>query len=163
MLSEDVVTILPMRDIVPTVHQPLPTESNTLRRMLDKIGAFQALLIEEQQAIRSLSFGQFTSVTMQKSILLEEIRGLEQERRALVSLPGTHESSPSSKEQEADLVVAIGQTDRLNRLNGALIGQSLEFLEGTLRLWQRSPASAALYSSFGTHVPDATHSVRTTG
>ena len=131
--------------------------------MLDKIGAFQALLIEEQQAIRSLSFGQFTTVTMQKSNLLDEIRGLEQERRALVSLPGTHELSPASKQQEADLVVAIGQTDRLNRLNGALIGQSLEFLEGTLRLWQRSPASAALYSSSGTHVPDATHRVRTTG
>jgi len=149
--------------MVPTVQQPLPTESDTLRRMLDKIAAFQALLVEEQQAIRSLSFGQFTTVTMQKSHLLDEIRGLEQERRALLSHSRTHELSLASKQQEADLVVAIGQTDRLNRLNGALIGQSLEFLEGSLRLWQRSPASAALYSSSGTHVPDATHRVRTTG
>ena len=151
--------------MAPTVQQSLSTEAepNTLRRMLDKIGAFQALLIEEQQAIRSLSFGQFTAVTMRKSNLLDEIRGLEQERRALVSLLQPHELSASSKQQETDLVAAIGRTDRLNRLNGALIGQSLEFLEGTLRLWQRSPASAALYSSAGTHVPDATHRVRTTG
>ncbi len=151
--------------MAPTVQQSLPTEAepNTLRRMLDKIGAFQALLIEEQQAIRSLSFGQFTTVTMQKSNLLDEIRGLEQERRALLAIPRTQELSPASKQQEADLVAAIGRTDRLNRLNGALIGQSLEFLEGTLRLWQRSPASAALYSSSGAHVPDATHRVRTTG
>lgn len=148
---------------MPTLQQPLPTESDTLRRMLDKIAAFQALLVEEQQAIRSLSFGQFTTVTMQKSQLLDEIRGLEQERRAILSLSRTHELSLASTQQEADLVVAIGQTDRLNRLNGALIGQSLEFLEGTLRLWQRSPASAALYSSSGTHVPDATHRIRTTG
>jgi flagellar biosynthesis/type III secretory pathway chaperone len=151
--------------MAPTVQLSLPTgaEPNTLRRMLDKIMAFQALLIEEQQAIRSLSFGQFTAVTMHKSTLLDEIRGLEQERRAVSAIPRTPELSPASKQQEADLVAAIGRTDRLNRLNGALLGQSLQFLEGTLRLWQRSPASAALYSCSGTHVPDRTHRVGTTG
>ncbi len=148
---------------MPTAQQPLPTECQTLRRMLDKMRAFQALLIEEQQAIRTLSFGQFTTVMMQKSNLLDEIRELEQERRALFALPRTPELSPVSKQQEADLVAAIGQTDRLNRLNGALIGQSLEFLEDTLRLWQRSPASAALYSSAATQVPHVTHRLRTTG
>ena len=69
-----------------TVQQPLPAESDRLlRRMLDKIVAFQGLLIEEQQAIRSLSFGQFTTVTMRKSQLLDEIRSLEQERRTNLS------------------------------------------------------------------------------
>jgi flagellar biosynthesis/type III secretory pathway chaperone len=131
--------------------------------MLDKIVAFQGLLIEEQQAIRSLSFGQFTTVTMRKSQLLDEIRSLEQERRIDLSDSRDRTFSPASQQQEADLALAIGQTDRLNRMNGMLIGQSLEFLEGTLRLWQRSPASAALYSSAGTPVPDATHRVRTTG
>ena len=147
-----------------SVQQPLPTESDKiLRRMLDKIVAFQGLLIEEQQAIRSLSFGQFTTVTMRKSQLLDEIRSLEQERRTNLSDSRDQTLPPASQQQEADLALAIGQTDRLNRMNGMLIGQSLEFLEGTLRLWQRSPASAALYSSSGTPVPDATHRVRTTG
>ena len=131
--------------------------------MLDKIVAFQGLLIEEQQAIRSLSFGQFTTVTMRKSQLLDEIRSLEQERRTNLSDSRDQTLPPASQQQEADLALAIGQTDRLNRMNGMLIGQSLEFLEGTLRLWQRSPESAALYSSSGTPVPDATHRVRTTG
>jgi flagellar biosynthesis/type III secretory pathway chaperone len=151
--------------MAPTVQQSLPTEAkpNTVHRMLDKVVAFQALLIEEQQAIRSLSFGQFTAVTMHKAILLEEIRELEQERRAVSAIRPTPELSPASRQQEADLVAAIERTDRLNRLNGALIGQSLQFLEGTLRLWQRSPASAALYSCAGTHVPDRTHRVGTTG
>ncbi|MCE3223590.1 MAG: putative Flagellar chaperone FlgN [Nitrospira sp.] len=145
-----------------TVQQPPPTESDTLlRRMLDTIVAFQALLIEEQQAIRSLSFGQFTMVTMRKSHLLDELRSLEQRRRTMPPNAGNHPFPPAS--QETELVLAIEQTDRLNRINGTLIGQSLEFLEGTLRLWQRSPASAALYSSSGTPVPDATHRVRTTG
>lgn len=131
--------------------------------MLDKILAFQGLLIEEQQAIRSLSFGQFTTVTMRKSQLLDEIRSLEQERRTNLSDSRDQTLPSASQQQEADLALAIGQTDRLNRMNGMLIGQSLEFLEGTLRLWQRSPASAALYSSSGTPVPDATYRVRTTG
>ena len=49
--------------------------------MLDKLTAFQDLLLEEQDAIRSLSFGQFTSVTIRKTQLLDEIRQLEQQRR----------------------------------------------------------------------------------
>ena len=150
--------------MVPTVQQPLPTESDQLlRRMLDKLVVFQALLTEEQQAIRSLSFGQFTTVTMRKSKLLEEIRSLEQQRRIMPSIGKALELTLTSQQQEAELVRAIGQTDRLNRLNGALIGQSLKFLEGTLRLWQRSPESAALYSSSGASVPDTMHRVRTTG
>jgi flagellar basal body rod protein FlgB len=67
-------------------------------------------------------------------------------------LSDSYGSPPSLKQQEADLVAAIEQTDRLNRFNAALIGQSLEFLQGTLRLWQRSPQSAALYSSSGAAV-----------
>ncbi len=147
-----------------TRQQPLATAPETpVRRMLEKILAFQGLLIEEQQAIRSLSFGQFTTVTSRKSQLLDEIRTLEQQRRALLSRSGDQALLPAIQQQEAELAAAIGQTDRLNRLNGALIGQSLEFLEGTLRLWQRSPESAALYSSSGAHVPDTTRSVGTTG
>ena len=147
-----------------SVQQTLPIEPDQLlRRMLEKIVAFQALLMEEQQAIRSLSFGQFTTVTMRKSDLLEEIRNLEQQRRALLQDSAGLPLSSSLQQQEAELASAIGQTDRLNRMNGLLIGQSLEFLEDTLRLWQRSPESAALYSSSGAPVPDATHRVRTRG
>lgn len=147
-----------------TAQQSLLTESDTpLRRMLDKINAFQALLVEEQQAIRSLSFGQFTAVTMRKSQLLDEIRCLEQLRRTILAESRDQKLPPAQQPQEAELAAAIAETDRLNRMNGTLIGQSLEFLEGTLRRWQRSPESAALYSSSGAHVPDTTHRVRTTG
>ena len=102
--------------------QPLPIESDSLlRRMLDKIVAFQALLTEEQQAIRSLSFGQFTTVTMRESQLLDEIRSLEQERRTNQSDSKDHKFLPASQQKEADLGRAIEQTDRLNRMNGMLI------------------------------------------
>ena len=139
--------------MVSTVPQPLSTATDSLiRRMLDKLVAFQALLLEEQDAIRSLSFGQFTSVTIRKTQLLDEIRELEQQRRNRTSVTASLVLSPLLKQQEADLVAAIGQTDRLNRLNAALIGQSLAFLQGTLRLWQHSPESAALYSSSGAAV-----------
>ena len=147
--------------MVSTVQQPLSTASVPLLcRMLDKLTAFQALLIEEQDAIRSLSFGQFTSVTVRKTHLLDEIRELEQQRRNASTLPDSY-GSPSA--QEADLVAAIEQTDRLNRFNAALIGQSLEFLQGTLRLWQRSPQSAALYSSSGAAVAGSGGRVRAKG
>ncbi len=149
--------------MVPTV-QPLPTESDQLLgRMLDKLVAFQALLVEEQHAIRSLSFGQFTTVTMQKSELLDEIRILEQQRRTIPPVLPTQSADAILQQQEAALAAAIKQTDRLNRLNGALIGQSLKFLEGTLQLWQRLPESAVLYSSSGTHVPATAHRVQTIG
>jgi flagellar biosynthesis/type III secretory pathway chaperone len=134
--------------------------------MLDKLAAFQALLIEEQQAIRSLSFGQFTTVTMRKSHLLDEIRSLEQQRRvtSFDSSDSQHRAMlPASQQLKAELASAIEHTDRLNRMNGMLIGQSLEFLENTLRLWQRPPESIALYSSAGMAVPDNTHRVKTTG
>ncbi|MCS6287576.1 MAG: flagellar protein FlgN [Nitrospira sp.] len=150
--------------MVSTVQQPLSIASDPLLcRMLDKLTAFQALLIEEQDAIRSLSFGQFTSVTIRKTHLLDEIRELEHQRRNELTLSALYGSPSSRKQQEADLVAAIEQTDRLNRFNAALIGQSLEFLQGTLRIWQRSPQSAALYSSSGTAVASTGGRVRAKG
>ena len=147
-----------------TVQQlPLTNTDSLLRRMLDKIVAFQALLLEEQDAIRSLSFGQFTAVTMQKTQLLDGIRDLEQQRRNSPSTSASQTPSDTIKELEAQLAAAIGRTDQLNRLNGALIGQSLEFLQGTLRLWQRSPASAALYSSTGSAIAQTSGMVRAKG
>lgn len=132
-----------------------------LRRMRAKMTEFQGLLTEEQQAIRSLSFGQFSSVTMRKERLLDEIRGLEGQRRASMMPQG--EPSAAVRQEESALAAAIAETDRMNRFNATLIGQSLEFLEGTLRLWQRLPESAALYSSSGVMVPGGGARLRTQG
>ncbi|HNC84534.1 MAG TPA: flagellar protein FlgN [Nitrospira sp.] len=144
-----------------TLSQTTPTESDMLvRGMLDKMLAFQSLLLEEQDAIRSLSFGQFTSVTTRKSQLLDEIRDFEQRRQQVSSeLP----RQDARTTMEAKLLAAIGETDRLNRFNAALIGQSLEFLQGALKRWQRAPESAALYSSAGTAVPAGAGLVRAKG
>lgn len=147
-----------------TVSQLAPIESDVLhRRMIDKMRAFQSLLIEEQDAIRSLSFGQFTSVTMRKTQLLDEVRELEQQRRNQSASGDSQAKTPARVRLEADLVAVIGETDRLNRLNAALISQSLEFLQGTLRLWQRLPESSALYSSSGTAVTASGGMVRAKG
>jgi len=145
-------------------QQPPPTESQALLlRMHEKILAFQALLVEEQQAIRSLSFGQFTAVTMRKTHLLDEIRELEQRRRLLPAVTGHQEPAVSFHRQEAALIAAVADTDRLNRFNGTLIGQSLEFLQGTLRRWQRSPERAAFYSPSGAALSDTAGLVRAKG
>ena len=145
-----------------TLSQTTPTESDMLvRGMLDKMLAFQSLLLEEQDAIRSLSFGQFTSVTTRKSQLLDEIRDFEQRRRQQVSSELPRQDARTT--MEAKLLAAIGETDRLNRFNAALIGQSLEFLQGALKRWQRAPESAALYSSAGTAVPVGAGLVRAKG
>jgi len=132
-----------------------------VRGMLDKMLAFQSLLLEEQDAIRSLSFGQFTSVTTRKSQLLDEIRDFEQRRRQQTSSELSRQDARTT--MEAKLLAAIGETDRLNRFNAALIGQSLEFLQGALKRWQRAPESAALYSSAGTAVPAGAGLVRAKG
>lgn len=146
-----------------TLSQSTQTESDLLiQGMLDKMLAFQSLLLEEQDAIRSLSFGQFTSVTMRKAQLLDEIRDLEQQRRDR-SAAEQSERSTAGRTTEAKLIGAIGETDRLNRFNAALIGQSLEFLHGALKRWQRSPESAALYSSSGTAVASGAGLVRAKG
>ena len=147
-----------------TLSQSTQTESDLLiRGMLDKMLAFQSLLLEEQDAIRSLSFGQFTSVTMRKAQLLDEIRDLEQQRRDRSAAEQSERSTAGRTTLEAKLIVAIGETDRLNRFNAALIGQSLEFLHGALKRWQRSPESAALYSSSGTAVASGAGLVRAKG
>jgi flagellar biosynthesis/type III secretory pathway chaperone len=134
-----------------------------MRGMLDKMLAFQSLLLEEQDAIRSLSFGQFTSVTQRKTQLLDEIRDLEQQRRDRSAGEQSQRSAAARSALEAQLIAAIGETDRLNRFNAALIGQSLEFLHGALKRWQRSPESAALYSSAGTAVAAGAGLVRAKG
>ncbi|ODT44658.1 MAG: hypothetical protein ABS70_05010 [Nitrospira sp. SCN 59-13] len=145
-----------------TLSQDTSTESDMLvRGMLDKMLAFQSLLLEEQDAIRSLSFGQFTSVTTRKAQLLDEIRDLEQQRRQRTPLELPRQGVRTT--MEAKLLAAIGETDRLNRFNAALIGQSLEFLQGALKRWQRAPESAALYSSAGTAVPAGAGLVRAKG
>jgi len=149
---------------VSTLSQSTQTESDLLiRGMLDKMLAFQSLLLEEQDAIRSLSFGQFTSVTMRKAQLLDEIRDLEQQRRDRSAAEQSERSTAGRTTLEAKLIGAIGETDRLNRFNAALIGQSLEFLHGALKRWQRSPESAALYSSSGTAVASGAGLVRAKG
>jgi flagellar biosynthesis/type III secretory pathway chaperone len=134
---------------------------SVLRRMRAKITEFQALLLEEQQAIRSLSFGQFSTVTLRKERLLEDIRELESQRRAALASAGA--PSGTLHQEESALAAAIAETDRMNRFNATLIGRSLEFLEGTLRLWQRSSASTALYSSSGAMVPGGAARLRTQG
>ena len=147
-----------------TLSQSTQTESDLLiRGMLDKMLAFQSLLLEEQDAIRSLSFGQFTSVTMRKAQLLDEIRDLEQQRRDRSAAEPSERSTAGRTTMEDKLIAAIGETDRLNRFNAALIGQSLEFLHGALKRWQRSPESAALYSSSGTAVAAGAGLVRAKG
>lgn len=147
-----------------TVSQGIATEADALiQRMLEHILAFQALLREEQEAIRCLSFGQFTSVTIRKAQLLDEIRELEHTRRARPVPEGALAGQARQSRQERELVAAIGETDRLNRLNATLIGQSLEFLHGALKRWQKSPESAALYSSSGTAVAAGTGMVRAKG
>lgn len=147
-----------------TLSQSTQTESDLLiRGMLDKMLAFQSLLLEEQDAIRSLSFGQFTSVTMRKAQLLDEIRDLEQQRRDRSAAEQSERSTAGRTTMEDKLIAAIGETDRLNRFNAALIGQSLEFLHGALKRWQRSPESAALYSSSGTAVAAGAGLVRAKG
>ena len=147
-----------------TLSQFTLTEPDLLvRGMLDKMLAFQSLLLEEQDAIRTLSFGQFTSVTMRKTQLLDEIRDLEQQRRTRSAGEPSQRSAAARPALEAELIAAIGETDRLNRFNATLIGQSLEFLHSALKRWQRSPESAALYSSTGTAVTTGAGPVRAKG
>ncbi|HET6676042.1 MAG TPA: flagellar protein FlgN [Nitrospiraceae bacterium] len=129
--------------------------------MLEKVREFHDLLKDEQQAIRTLSFGQFSDVTERKSNLLDSIRALEQSRRRLVedAPNGARPLSTEVDQRQQALIELIGATDRLNRLNAALIGQSLEFLQGSLSLWQHSSASAPLYSQSGSVVGGASRGV----
>jgi flagellar biosynthesis/type III secretory pathway chaperone len=136
-----------------------------LHRVLDlmreHVQQFHDLLKDEQQAIRTLSFGQFSDVTERKARLLDLIRDLEQERRRLSGAleAASERLSDELQQKEQGLIDIIGATDRMNRLNAALIAQSLAFLQGSLSLWQRSPASAPLYSQTGSVVEGIPQSV----
>jgi len=144
----------------------LSSVSDVLDRMQRKLQDFMDLLKEEQQAIRTLSFGQFSIVTEKKTGLLDEIREIESERRELTANreTGSRDMLFQKIEQKerrlADLIVA---TDHLNRFNADLIGQSLAFLTGSLRMWQQSPASAALYSHSGSMVTQTAHGIGVKG
>jgi flagellar biosynthesis/type III secretory pathway chaperone len=129
--------------------------------MREHVQQFYDLLKDEQQAIRTLSFGQFSDVTERKARLLDIIRDLEQERRRLTGAleAASERLSDELQRKEQELIDIIGATDRMNRLNAALIAQSLAFLQGSLSLWQRSPASAPLYSQSGSVVEGLPQSV----
>jgi flagellar biosynthesis/type III secretory pathway chaperone len=129
--------------------------------MRENAQRFHDLLKDEQQAIRTLSFGQFSDVTERKARLLDVIRELEQERRRLTgSLEAASEPlSEALRQKEQALIEMIGTIDRMNRLNASLIAQSLAFLQGSLSLWQRSPESAPLYSQTGSVVEGLPQSV----
>jgi flagellar biosynthesis/type III secretory pathway chaperone len=135
--------------------------SRVLDVMRENVQQFHDLLKEEQQAVRTLSFGQFSDVTERKSRLLDTIRDLEQERRRLTGVLEQNDepSSGDLQRKEQDLIDIIGATDRMNRLNASLIAQSLAFLQGSLSHWQRSPASAPLYSETGSVVDAVPQSV----
>jgi flagellar biosynthesis/type III secretory pathway chaperone len=135
--------------------------SRVLDVMRENVQQFHDLLKEEQQAVRTLSFGQFSDVTERKSRLLDTIRDLEQERRRLTGVLEQKDEPLSGDLQgkEQGLIEIIGATDRMNRLNASLIAQSLAFLQGSLSLWQRSPASAPLYSETGSVVDAVPQSV----
>lgn len=135
--------------------------AQVLDLMLEKVQQFHDLLRDEQQAIRTLSFGQFSDVTEKKSELLDGIRDLEQSRRHLIGAAAVDSSrlSKDLEQRQQALIEIIGATDRMNRLNAALIAQSLAFLQGSLSLWQRSPASAPLYSQTGSVVGGVSQSV----
>lgn len=136
-----------------------------LDRMQRKLQDFIGLLNDEQQAIRTLSFGQFTTVTEKKTCLLEEIRQIESERRGLSAdvTPSGDVLMQQIGQKEKRLTELIIATDRMNRFNADLIGQSLAFLTGSLRMWQQSPASAALYSHSGSMVPHTGHGIGVKG
>lgn len=140
---------------------PAPRLHEILDLMREKVQQFHDLLKDEQQAIRTLSFGQFSDVTERKTQLLDIIRDLEQERGRLTDLlPETSGRLSRELEHKQQLLIdMIGATDRMNRLNASLIGQSLAFLQGSLSLWQRSSASAPLYSQTGSVVEGVPHSV----
>lgn len=134
---------------------------NVLDVMRENAQRFHDLLKDEQQAIRTLSFGQFSDVTDRKARLLDGIRELELERRRLTgSLEAASEPlSDALRRKEQGLIEMIGTIDRMNRLNASLIAQSLAFLQGSLSLWQRSPESAPLYSQTGSVVEGVPQSV----
>jgi flagellar biosynthesis/type III secretory pathway chaperone len=135
--------------------------TRVLDLMRENVQQFHDLLRDEQQAIRTLSFGQFSDVTDRKARLLDIIRDLEQERRRLTGImeAASERLSAELQHKEQGLIEIIGATDRMNRLNAALIAQSLAFLQGSLSLWQRSPASAPLYSQTGSVVEGIPQSV----
>lgn len=133
--------------------------------MTVQVQAFHDLLKEEQQAIRSLSFGQFADVTEKKTRLLNTLRDLEQERRRLSdeSAAAADRRHAALEDKQAALLAVISAADQMNRLNASLIGQSLAFLQGSLSLWQRSSASASLYSPTGSVVHDAPQGIGVKG
>jgi flagellar biosynthesis/type III secretory pathway chaperone len=135
--------------------------AQVLDLMHEKVQQFHDLLKDEQQAIRTLSFGQFSDVTEKKSELLDGIRDLEHSRRHLMgdAAVGSSRLSKDLEQRQQALIEIIGATDRMNRLNAALIAQSLAFLQGSLSLWQRSPASAPLYSQTGSVVGGVSQSI----
>lgn len=135
-----------------------------LDRMIVQVQAFHDLLKEEQQAIRSLSFGQFADVTDKKTRLLNALRDLEQDRRRLTDESAAVDRQEAAfEDKQAALLSVIRAADEMNRVNASLIGQSLAFLQGSLSLWQRSPASASLYSPTGSMVHDAPQGIGVKG
>lgn len=130
--------------------QPL---AHLLDTEISQYETFLAVLEEERDALRTLSYSGLLDINRRKSECLAQIRDAEQERISLTSTLTGHSGPPSPETRS--------QYDRLNELapvireamtfNRYVIERSLGRVEALLSLWSHAVVDNATYCPTGSH------------
>lgn len=143
-----------------------------LFKVLDRehhgLEALLALLNQEQEAIRTLSFDGVTAVTRAKFKLLEEIRTLEAQRATLVMQLAADwaveagnltlrtiaerlnaQESAALRRRQGQLQETLLAVRHAGTFIGSLLTNSLALMNECLSAWRRVPTAVPLYSSSG--------------
>ncbi len=130
----------------PPLAQLLDTE-------ISQYETFLAVLEEEREVLRTLSYSGLLDINRRKSECLAQIRDAEQERISLTAtLPG-HSGPPlpetrSQYNRLNELAPAIREALTFNR---HVIERSLGHVEALLSLWSHAVADSTTYCPTGSH------------
>ncbi|MBN8745232.1 MAG: flagellar protein FlgN [Thiomonas arsenitoxydans] len=123
-----------------------------LRLQLDKLQAFDRLLIEEHACLLRAATDQLPALTERKNSLLAEIDALERER--IVQFGALTEAGATSAPPLWSAVQTLARSiAEANQRNGAMISALVRSTEGALQILRGNAEGVDLYGAHGQGQP----------
>lgn len=122
-----------------------PSADVILREQLDKLQAFDRLLVAEHACLLQAAVDQLSELTAQKTARLDELEALERQR-----VTAFHQDAAASTSAVWAQVQALAkQVAQANQRNGAMILALVRNTEGALHILRGTSDDAVLYGAQG--------------
>ena len=122
-----------------------PTVEELLRQQLERLQAFDRLLVSEHACLLQAAIAQLPGLTEQKTAQLAELELLEQQRLAAFQ----HDNAASNSALWGQVQTLAKQVSLANQRNGAMIMALARNTEGALHLLRGTSDDLGLYGAQG--------------